>query len=775
MVLVMGKTLDYFGVSTFTVATANDDAATAQTASAKRINVLTNDNSNGVSINPATLTIVTQPASGTVTKDNSGNVTYISNAGFTGNDSYQYKVQNTNGQFSNVATVNLTIVAASGCNPAAPEVEDNVSKRDLRVAWVSTVSNIDWPSSRTLTTAQAQTELIKILDTLVKTGFNTVYLQVRPECDALYNSAIEPWSYWLTNAQGTAPSPLWDPFAFAVAEAHARGMELHAWLNPYRAKQSTPTLAANHVAVLHPDWTFTAGTLTMLDPGLPQVRAHVTQVITDIATRYDIDGIHFDDYFYPSSNFTNQDANTYTNNNPTNIATIDDWRRNNVNLLIASVYDAIAAINSSQNRNIVFGVSPFGIWKSGTPSGISGTSSYSAMYCDPIAWLQAGKVDYVAPQLYWKITGAQDYDALSKWWNDQGLAYNRFIYPGLALYKMADANNWAASEIENQITLNRNQQHEQVKGQVYFSTKQIMTDVKGIKTSLQNNQQKYRALVPVMPWKDIVCPNPPVNVRQEADTIRWNTPAAAGDGDLPKKYVVYRFANATEASTHINDGSKIYAVVANNKLGVPLADVVGSYFAVTALDKNNNESEGITGVVLPVTGLSLDLKLQENRVSILWSTLSEINTNYFEIERSTDGRTFKHFATVAAAGYSSIQKQYNAIDQLTESGTYFYRIKVIDKDGKFNYSVVRSVIYKLSAAEIVASPNPFTSTLTLRNANLVKQVDVLDASGRVIMNVTAFGQSAISLNTNSIPAGVYTLRVWKNDGSCNFLKVAKGN
>ncbi|RYZ15453.1 MAG: hypothetical protein EOP49_53055, partial [Sphingobacteriales bacterium] len=338
--------------------------------------------------------------------------------------------------FSNTATVTITVSAASSCDPIAPEVDDARPKKDLRGAWVSTVSNIDWPSARTLTSAQQQDQLLRILDTLKSTGFNTVFLQIRPEGDALYASTIEPWSYWLTNAQGTAPNPFWDPLAFAVAECHKRGMQLHAWINPYRAKQSTPVLAPNHVASLHPDWTFVSGTATLLNPGLPQVRNYLTQVIADISSRYDIDGIHFDDYFYPYAGMTGQDDATFLAENPTGIATIEDWRRNNINLLIAKVDDTIAAINAAGNRNVLFGVSPFGIWKSGTPAGISGTSSYSVVYCDPIAWMQAGKVDYVAPQLYWKITGPQDYNILSKWWNDQGALYNRHVYPGLALYKM---------------------------------------------------------------------------------------------------------------------------------------------------------------------------------------------------------------------------------------------------------------------------------------------------------------------------------------------------
>ncbi|MDB5193347.1 MAG: hypothetical protein JWQ96_2910 [Segetibacter sp.] len=771
----MGKALAYFDVATVTIPTANEDAATTQTGAAKRINVLANDYNNGTPFNPTTLTIVRNPSNGTVATDNEGNITYTSHAGFTGSDSYEYRVQNTTGQSSNNGLVSITVAPFVNCNATPPEVEDMYPKRDLRGAWVSTVSNIDWPSSRTLTTSQQQAELIKILDTLAKTGINTVYLQVRPESDALYQSAIDPWSYWLTNSQGTGPNPLWDPLAFAVAEAHARGMELHAWVNPFRAKQSTPTLAANHVATLHPDWTFTSGTLTMLNPGLPQVRTYLAQVIADIATRYDIDGIHFDDYFYPSAGMTGQDNTTYAENNPTGIATIDDWRRNNVNLLIAKVYDTLSVINAAGNRNVIFGVSPFGIWKTGTPAGITGTSSFSAMYCDPIAWLQAGKVDYIAPQLYWKITGPQDYNALSKWWNDQGITYNRYIYPGLALYKMGDGtNNWAASEIENQVTLNRDQSHEQVKGQVLFSTQQIMANLKGIKTSLQNNQFRYKSFAPAMPWKDAVCPNAPVNVRRDADTIRWDTPAMGVDGDLPKKYVVYRFAEVAQSTTHKNDGTKVYAIVAGNKIGLPAADASSnSYFMVTALDKNNNESEAGNGVVLPITGLDLSVQLSGNTAIVNWSTLTEFNTRSFDIERSTDGNTFKHIATATATGNSNAKRNYSIQDFLPAAGTYYYRVKSIDKDGKSSYSSVKSVVYKLSGDHIVLGPNPFIVGINISNMRQVKRLDLIDLTGRILVTKMINNQPTIRLDAPSLPAGLYNLKVTKTNGEYELIKLVK--
>ncbi|RYE22585.1 MAG: hypothetical protein EOP51_12855, partial [Sphingobacteriales bacterium] len=698
------RALQYFDEPVITTPPiAVNDAAIAQTRITKRIAVLANDSDNGTLLVPATVEIVSSPAHGTAAVDANGNITYLSAAGYTGSDAISYRVQNSNSQFSNVASINITVVAATTCDPAAPEGNDLQPKRDMRGAWVSSVSNIDWPSSRTLTTAQQQSSLLRILDTLANTGINTVFLQIRPEGDALYASTIDPWSYWLTNAQGTAPNPFWDPLAFAIEEAHKRGMELHGWINPYRAKQSTPTLAANHVAVLHPEWTFVSGTATLLNPGLPAVRNYLASVIGDIATRYDIDGIHFDDYFYPYAGMTGQDAQTYIDHNPGAIATIEDWRRDNVNQLIAKIHDTLAVINSTAGRNIVFGVSPFGIWKSGTPPGITGTSSYSVVYCDPIAWMAAGKVDYVAPQLYWKITGAQDYVSLSKWWNDQGTLYNRHVYPGLALYKMNDANNWAASEIQNQIDVNRAATHEQIKGQILFSTTQLMNNSKSIKTNLQANQYRYKSLVPALPWKDAICPNPPLNIRQDVDTLRWDVPAPAADGDLPKKYAVYRFDSMSEAGTNLTDASKLYAVVYGNKVAITTADYT-KYFAVTSIDKFNNESEAGAGTVLPVTGLELTVQLSGNTSNVRWKTTTEINSHSFVVERSTDGVSFVGIGSKPAAGNSQVSRNYQMQDILSADGIYYYRIKSIDIDGRFRYSDVKNVVYKNDGSSIVVAP-----------------------------------------------------------------------
>lgn len=487
--------------------------------------------------------------------------------------------------------------------PTGPEIDKNTPKRDFRGVFLASVSSLDWPTNRTATPAVQQAELIVILDKLKANGYNTVFLQIRPEADALFASTIDPWSYWLTGTQGTAPSPVWDPLAFAVTEAHSRGLDLHAWLNPYRVKQtSAMTLASNNVANQHPSWTFQAKlnasdtglNLKMLNPGIPDVRNYLVSVIQDVASRYDVDGIHFDDYFYPYAGMESppQDQQTYADYNPTGIAAIEDWRRNNVNLMIGMVYDAIQTINTNQNKNIVFGVSPFGIWKSGTPSGISGNSSYFAQYCDPISWLNAGKVDYLAPQLYWKITGSQDYIALSKWWNDQVKLANKQLYPSEAYYRMNDSSNWAATEIQNQINQNRVANMDATFGQVAYRYTSIKNNHKTINDALNTTQYKYKSFAPPIlgTGKDAICPNIPVNIRVEGSSVKWDTPTAASDNDLPVKYVVYAFDNPSQSVSNKEDGSKVLDIVVGNELLVPASLLSSKYFVVSSLDKNNNEN-----------------------------------------------------------------------------------------------------------------------------------------------------------------------------------------
>ncbi len=473
-------------------------------------------------------------------------------------------------------------------------------KRDLRGVFLTSVFNLDWPTNKLATPAVQQAELLVILDNLKINGYNTVFLQVRSECDALYNSTLEPWSFRLTGTEGLAPNPLWDPLTFAIDESHKRGLDLHAWLNPYRVKSNVNEVgnvsAASSVLNTQPTWILTpsnAVNLRYLNPGLPAVRNYITTIVQDLSNRYDLDGIHFDDYFYPSGGMTgNPDNATFTSNNPTAIATIEDWRRNNVNLMIGQVYDAIQTINTSANKNIVFGVSPFGIYKPNSPTGIIGNYSFSALFCDPLAWLDAGKVDYLAPQLYWKATGQQDYNILSKWWNDQVKTRNKQVYMSQAYYKMTDANNYAGTEMQNQIILNRATQMDATLGQIAYRYLQIKNNDKTINTLLNGAEYKYKSFAPPIlgTGKDAICALAPINVRVEGLILKWDTPTVASDNDFPAKYVVYAFDNIAQALTNKDDGSKILDIVAGNQLLLTQNQIDTKFFVVSSLDKNNNEN-----------------------------------------------------------------------------------------------------------------------------------------------------------------------------------------
>lgn len=476
------------------------------------------------------------------------------------------------------------------------EFSKTTPKRDLRGVFLPSVFNLTWPTNRLASPAVQQAELITILDNLQSNGYNTVFLQVRPASDALYVSATEPWSYYLTGTEGLAPNPVWDPLAFAIAESHKRGLDLHAWINPYRAKNGTYTNAPNHLVNKNPSWVITAANnanLKILNPGLPEVRDYIVSIIQDIAVRYDVDGIHFDDYFYPSGSMAaapnNQDSQAFIDHNPNGL-TLANWRRENGNILIAMVYDAIQVININLNKNVVFGVSPSGIWKSGVPAGITGGSSYNDLFYDPIAWLDAGKVDYLAPQLYWKITGAQDYVKLSQWWNDEIKARNKQLYVSQAFYKMDDSNNWTSTELQNQTIQNRAATMNATFGQIAYSYASIKTNSKSINTNLSAAEYKYKSFAPPIPGKDEICPNKPANIQITGTTLTWETPAAAADGDLPVKYVIYAFNNAAEAVTNKDDGSKIIEITAGNQFTLNQDQVDTKFIVVTSLDKNNNEA-----------------------------------------------------------------------------------------------------------------------------------------------------------------------------------------
>ncbi len=389
-------------------------------------------------------------------------------------------------------------------------------EREFRGVWVASVANIDWPSRPGLPVAEQQAELLAILDRAQGMRLNAVLLQVRPAGDALYASSLEPWSEYLTGRQGVAPSPLWDPLAFAVTESHARGLELHAWFNPYRAKDpsSKSAYAPAHLAVRRPSLVKRYGRYSWMDPGSDEVRQHTTRVILDVVQRYDVDGVHIDDYFYPYPERNPQgrlipfpDDETYNRYRMGGgTLTRDAWRRRNVDQLVQELHREIHAAKPW----VKFGVSPFGIWRPGEPAGIQGFDAFDGIYADARRWLHEGWVDYLAPQLYWPIGArAQSYPVLLKWWGEQN-RHDRHLWPGNFTSRVATRPEWPATELLAQITATRADRT--ATGNIHFSMAALMKNQGGVADAMTRQLYARTALVPASPWLAGRAPSAPTVV-----------------------------------------------------------------------------------------------------------------------------------------------------------------------------------------------------------------------------------------------------------------------
>lgn len=421
-----------------------------------------------------------------------------------------------------------TVVTALLWTPMAPaQSEPPAIPRELRAAWVATVSNIDWPSSRTLSVANQQAEIRAILDALRNLKMNAAFVQVRPQCDAFYDSLQEPWSEYLTNVMGNAPNPFYDPLIYWIQEGRARGIEIHAWVNPYRAKAGTAAVGtAEHVTNSHPHIVRTYGTNKWLDPGHADSVAYTNFAVMDIVTRYDVDGIVFDDYFYPYpvTGQTFDDAATYAAyQGAGGTLSLADWRRKNVNDFVQLVYGNI----KSAKPWVKFGIAPFGIWRPNNPPGVTGLDAYASLFADSKKWLNQGWCDTFSPQLYWQIgSGGQPFGALLNWWVSQN-TLGRVVAPSIATYNIVSAN-WPIAEIANQISLTRSTAG--AKGNVHFSVKYLKNNTDGIATLLQGGVYATHAIVPHYPWLDNVPPpRPNVKMDQIGPNLTFNIFPAAGE------------------------------------------------------------------------------------------------------------------------------------------------------------------------------------------------------------------------------------------------------
>ncbi|QQE13328.1 family 10 glycosylhydrolase [Planctomycetota bacterium] len=371
--------------------------------------------------------------------------------------------------------------------------------QEFRAAWVATVANIDWPTKPGLSTAQQKKELIGIMDKCAELNLNAVIFQVRTTADALYESDLEPWSYYITGKQGQAPKPYYDPLKMAVEEAHKRGMELHAWFNPYRSGHlnTCKKFDKSHINETNPDLVMKYSAFMWMDPGKEEVMKRSMDVFLDVAKRYDVDGIHIDDYFYPYHDAKDgdfPDADTYkAYKDKGGKLTKSDWRRDNVNKFIEKFYKELKKVKPS----VKFGISPFGIWKPGYPSHVWGMNQYEAIFADAKLWFNKGWLDYFTPQLYWGIRNPdQSFISLLSWWESENTE-GRHLWPGTALYKVG--GKYDKKEIQRQVQWSRIIVKD-APGTVHFSMKSFVNNQGGLTDNLKSTVYKKKALVPESPW-----------------------------------------------------------------------------------------------------------------------------------------------------------------------------------------------------------------------------------------------------------------------------------
>jgi len=473
--------------------------------------------------------------------------------------------------------------------------QEALPKREFRGAWIQTVNGQFQGMSR----EAMQANLTNQLNVLKKCGVNAIIFQVRCEGDALYQSSYEPWSHFLTGQQGKVPSPFWDPLEWMVNECHKRGMELHAWINPYRAKtKGTKELATSHPYIKHPERFFEYDGLYLFDPGLHENRKYICSIAADIVRRYDVDGLHIDDYFYPYpvAGLKIPDERTYQANR-NGISNIEDWRRYNVNLFIEMLHDSIQAVKPW----VKFGVSPFGIYhntKTGSNlpgSDTKGLQNYDDLYADVLYWINKGWVDYIVPQLYWEIGHkSADYTTLAKWWSRFAGARPLFIGQDVErTVRASDLNNPQRNQMDEKFRLQRSLRA--VEGSCLWYSAAVVRNEGNYATALQQVYHRTPALQPLFPFIDDKAPSKPRKVKAmwmpDGYYLFWTAPKGKNEMDKAKNYVVYRFAKGEEIN--LNSSAHIVAITPLTLYKLPYQKGTEKYvYVVTSLDRLQNESKG---------------------------------------------------------------------------------------------------------------------------------------------------------------------------------------
>ena len=467
-------------------------------------------------------------------------------------------------------------------------------KREFRAAWIQSVNG----QFRGMPTEKLKQNLIGQLNSLQKAGINAIIFQVRPEADALYASRLEPWSRFLTGVQGKAPEPYWDPMQFMIDECHKRGMEFHAWINPYRTKTTLKSeLAPNHVYNIHPEWFVTYGDQLYFDPALPESRRHICMVVSDIVSRYDVDAIHMDDYFYPypikGKDFPDDASFARFGGGFSNKG---DWRRSNVNVLIKKLHETIREIKPW----VKFGVSPFGIYRneSSDPLGskTKGLQNYDDLYADVLLWAREGWIDYNIPQIYWHIGHpVADYETLVKWWDRN--TENRPLFIGQSVMNTvqnADPKNPSINQLPRKMALQR--AYQTIGGSCQWPASAVVENAGKYRDALIAEYHKYPALPPVFDFMDNEAPAKVRKMKpvwtEDGYILFWTAPKYKEEMNRAVQYVVYRFND--KEKVNIDDPSHIVAITRDNFYKLPYEDGKTKYrYVVTALDRLHNESKSV--------------------------------------------------------------------------------------------------------------------------------------------------------------------------------------
>lgn len=467
-------------------------------------------------------------------------------------------------------------------------------KREFRAAWIQSVNG----QFRGMPTEKLKQNLIGQLNSLQKAGINAIIFQVRPEADALYASRLEPWSRFLTGVQGKAPEPYWDPMQFMIDECHKRGMEFHAWINPYRTKTTLKSeLAPNHVYNIHPEWFVTYGDQSYFDPALPESRRHICMVVSDIVSRYDVDAIHMDDYFYPypikGKDFPDDASFARFGGGFSNKG---DWRRSNVNVLIKKLHETIREIKPW----VKFGVSPFGIYRneSSDPLGskTKGLQNYDDLYADVLLWAREGWIDYNIPQIYWHIGHpVADYETLVKWWARN--TENRPLFIGQSVMNTvqnADPKNPSINQLPRKMALQR--AYQTIGGSCQWPASAVVENAGKYRDALIAEYHKYPALPPVFDFMDNEAPAKVRKMKpvwtEDGYILFWTAPKYKEEMNRAVQYVVYCFND--KEKVNIDDPSHIVAITRDNFYKLPYEDGKTKYrYVVTALDRLHNESKSV--------------------------------------------------------------------------------------------------------------------------------------------------------------------------------------